>query len=81
MRRSVYILVVLISITFSAAFAQKTNAPYDVKDSSVIPSKRMPQHTEFLNGTYNYPAKPRSQWEVGVKAGLFQVNEIGRAHV
>jgi hypothetical protein len=34
----------------------------------------MPQHTEFMNGTYNYPAKPRNMWEVGVKAGLFTIN-------
>ncbi|MFM1857265.1 MAG: hypothetical protein RLZ05_325 [Bacteroidota bacterium] len=74
MRRSVYTLVVLLSMTLGSAFAQKVNTSYDLKDSSLIPSKRMPQHTEFLNGTYNYPAKPRSQWEVGVKAGLFQVS-------
>ena len=36
-------------------------------------SKRMPQHTEFLNGTYNFPAKPRNQWEIGIKAGSFKV--------
>ena len=34
----------------------------------------MPQHTEFLNGTYNFPAKPRNQWEVGVKVGAFTVS-------
>ena len=44
---------------------------YDVQDSSVVPSRRMPQHTEFLNGTYNFPARPRNMWEVGIKAGLF----------
>jgi len=47
---------------------------YDVADSSIIPSKGMPQHTEFMNGTYNYPAKPRNQWELGVKAGYFTIN-------
>jgi hypothetical protein len=31
----------------------------------------MPQHTEFMNGTYNYPARPRNQWELGIKAGMF----------
>jgi outer membrane protein OmpA-like peptidoglycan-associated protein len=31
----------------------------------------MPQHTEFMNGTYNFPAKPRNQWEIGIKAGMF----------
>jgi outer membrane protein OmpA-like peptidoglycan-associated protein len=57
----------------SAGFSQMS-AGYDVKDSSVVPAKRMPQHTEFLNGTYNFPAKPRNQWEVGVKAGAFTVS-------
>lgn len=34
----------------------------------------MPQHTEFLNGTNNFPAKPRNQWEVGIKGGMFRVS-------
>jgi hypothetical protein len=33
----------------------------------------MPQHSEFLNGTYNFPAKPRNQWEIGAKFGAFTV--------
>ena len=73
MRRRAYLLVVLFSLSATYGFSQKVGNSYDVKDSSLIPSKRMPQHTEFLNGTYNYPAKPRSQWEVGVKGGLFQI--------
>ncbi|NBV30682.1 MAG: hypothetical protein EBR98_03915, partial [Chitinophagaceae bacterium] len=74
MRRRAYVLAVLFSLTASFGFSQKVGNSYDLRDSSLIPSKRMPQHTEFLNGTYNYPAKPRSQWEVGVKAGLFQIS-------
>jgi outer membrane protein OmpA-like peptidoglycan-associated protein len=74
MRRRSYVLAVLFSLTASFGFSQKIGISYDLRDSSLIPAKRMPQHTEFLNGTYNYPAKPRSQWEVGVKAGLFQVS-------
>src|ERR1041385_6566964 len=58
----------------SAGFGQRVGSSYDVKDSSVVPSKRMPQHTEFLNGTYNFPAKPRNQWEIGLKYGVFQVS-------
>ena len=57
----------------SYGFSQRVGASYDVKDSSVVPDKRMPQHTEFLNGTYNFPAKPRNQWEIGIKAGLLNV--------
>ena len=59
----------------SYSFAQaKSSGGYDVTDSSVIPSKRMPQHTEFLNGTSNFPAKPRNQWEIGVKGGAFTIS-------
>ena len=42
-------------------------------DSTQIPDKRMPQHNEFLQGTNNFPAKPRNQWEVGVKVGMTNV--------
>jgi outer membrane protein OmpA-like peptidoglycan-associated protein len=45
-----------------------------VYDSSVIPAKRMPQQNEFWNNSYNFPAKPRNQWEVGVSTGLFTVS-------
>ena len=66
----------------SYGFAQTTGGTtsgtvgtsYDVSDSSVVPSRRMPQHTEFMNGTYNYPARPRNMWEVGVKGGLFTLS-------
>ena len=58
----------------SYGFSQRVGASYDVKDSSVVPNKRMPQHTEFLNGTYNFPAKPRNQWEIGIKLGTFNVS-------
>src|SRR5436309_9597911 len=47
-----------------------TGTGYDVADSSVVPSRRLPQYTEFMNGTYNYPAKPRNQWEIGIKVGI-----------
>jgi outer membrane protein OmpA-like peptidoglycan-associated protein len=34
----------------------------------------MPQYTEFMQGTNNFPAKPRNQWEIGLKAGMFRVS-------
>jgi outer membrane protein OmpA-like peptidoglycan-associated protein len=34
----------------------------------------MPQQQEFMQGTYNFPSKPRSMWEIGVKGGLFAVS-------
>jgi len=69
----------LLCLLASYSFAQTTTTTgsigaYDPADSSVIPSRRMPQHTEFMNGTYNYPAKPRNMWEIGVKVGAMQVN-------
>ena len=69
-----YILLAgIICLLASGSYAQ-IGASYDVKDSSVIPSKRMPQHSEFLNGTYNFPAKPRNQWEIGIKVGALTVS-------
>src|SRR5215217_3149830 len=72
------LLTCVLFLLASYGFSQQTTTPsgtsYDVADSSIIPAKSMPQHTEFMNGTYNYPAKPRNQWELGIKAGLFNIN-------
>jgi hypothetical protein len=38
-------------------------------DSSLIPPSRLAQHNEFVNNQYIFPAKPRSQWELGIKFG------------
>lgn len=66
----------LLCLLASAGFAQTTTSGsgYDVADSSVVPSRRMPQQTEFMQGTYNFPAKPRSMWEIGIKGGSFAVS-------
>ncbi len=67
----------LLCLLASYGIAQTTTTSgtgYDAADSSIIPSRSMPQHTEFLNGTYNFPAKPRNQWELGVKGGLFNIS-------
>ena len=69
------LLAVFFCLLASFGLAQvKSSGGYDVSDSSVIPNKRMPQHTEFLNGTSDYPAKPRNQWEIGVKIGATTVS-------
>ena len=68
------LLAGLFCLLASTGFGQRVGASYDVKDTSLIPTKRLPQHTEFLNGTYNFPAKPRNQWEVGVKVGTFTIS-------
>ncbi|MBA2745470.1 MAG: OmpA family protein [Flavisolibacter sp.] len=69
----------IVCLLASSVFAQTTTTAgsasgYDVSDSSVIPARRMPQHTEFMNATYNYPAKPRNMWEIGLKFGSLTVN-------
>lgn len=68
------LLAVLFCLLTLYGYSQGMSSSYDVSDSSVIPAKRMPQHTEFMNGTYNFPAKPRNQWEIGVKGGAFTIS-------
>ncbi|MFN2457931.1 MAG: OmpA family protein [Chitinophagaceae bacterium] len=67
------VLCLLASFGFSQVVVT-TRTGYDAADSSIIPSRRMPQHTEFMNGTYDFPAKPRNQWEFGVKVGAFTLS-------
>lgn len=68
-----YILLAgVLCLLFSSSFSQTQKRSYE--DSSVIPTKRMPQHAEFLNGTNNFPAKPRNMWEIGIKAGAFTIS-------
>jgi hypothetical protein len=55
------------------AFAQ-VGGSGSVYDSSVIPSKRLPQQNEFFNKAYNFPAKPRNMWEIGVSTGIFTIS-------
>src|SRR5690349_22209241 len=68
------LLTGFLCLLFSSLFSQTTQTKRSYEDSSVIPAKRMPQHTEFLNGTNNFPAKPRNQWEIGIKGGAFTVS-------
>jgi outer membrane protein OmpA-like peptidoglycan-associated protein len=63
-------LVVLCSLFVSLSFAQVSANSYDIRDSSLYPAKRLPQHNEFLQNAYPFPAKPRNQWEIGVLGGL-----------
>jgi outer membrane protein OmpA-like peptidoglycan-associated protein len=58
----------------STAFAQVQPGGFDFRDSSVIPTKRQPQHNEFLNNAYAFPAKPRNQVEVGAKFGVMSIS-------
>jgi outer membrane protein OmpA-like peptidoglycan-associated protein/opacity protein-like surface antigen len=64
------LLAGVFCLLITSAFSQIR--PYE--DSSKIPPKRMPQYTEFMQGTYDFPAKPRNQWEVGVKVGTSNIS-------
>jgi hypothetical protein len=70
------LLLGVITLLTSAAYAQPQGggSGYSVFDSSVISSKSMPQQNEFWNNTYNFPAKPRNMWEVGVSVGALTVS-------
>jgi hypothetical protein len=69
-----HFLIAMFLLLTSSTFAQKSTSGYDVYDSTVITPKRQPQQNEFWNNTYNFPAKPRNMWEVGVSGGLFNVS-------
>lgn len=62
-------LIVLIQ---SVGIAQ-TDWGWDWKDTSKISVKKLPQHNEFLNNQYPYPAQPRSQWELGFGLGASSI--------
>jgi len=62
------LLIGLLCLFLSYSQAQ-VGSSYDVRDSSLIPTKRLAQHNEFLNNAYPFPAKPRNEWELGIKGG------------
>lgn len=66
-------LIILLCLLVSTVFGQEEGT-YKVQDSSVIPSKRLPQHTEFMANNYAYPAMPRNQWELGLKLGAASIS-------
>jgi outer membrane protein OmpA-like peptidoglycan-associated protein len=63
------LLIGLLCLFLSYSHAQGVGSSYDVRDSSLIPTKRLAQHNEFLNNAYPFPAKPRNEWEIGIKGG------------
>jgi len=66
-----YTLVAAMLVLFQVAgMAQsKTDWGWDWKDSSKVPTKKLPQYNEFLNNQYPYPPMPRNAWELGVSVG------------
>jgi len=76
MARKKYILIAgLLGLLQTATFAQKNNDASDswVLDSSKVSTKNMPQHSEFMNNSYPYPAKPRTMGELGFGGGMAQI--------
>ena len=51
------LLVGLLCLIVSASFSQ-TNTTYDMRDSSLIPAKKLPQYNEFNQNAYAFPAQP-----------------------
>lgn len=72
------LLTGLLFLVVSCSYAQVSNSSYDLRDSSLIPAKRIPQHNEWLNNAYPFPAQPRSQWEIGGKVGWSAVSSSVR---
>src|ERR1044072_11517 len=64
----------LVFLLASSASYSQLGGSYDVQDSSVVPSKRLPQHTEFMANNYPFPAMPRNQWELGLQVGAFSIS-------
>jgi outer membrane protein OmpA-like peptidoglycan-associated protein len=62
-----------LCLSLSSLYAQ-IGTNYDMKDSSLVRRKDLPQHNEFMNNSYPFPAKPRNQWEIGLKGGLSTVS-------
>mgnify|MGYP000223944565 CR=1 FL=1 len=67
-----FLFIGLFCMMVSGAFAQTISA-YDMRDSSLYSAKHLPQHNEFGQNAYAFPAKPRNQWELGIKAGTFTI--------
>lgn len=68
-----YLSFVGILCLFALGSFAQVGTTYNVLDSSLISKKNLPQHNEFVNNAYPFPAKPRNQWEIGVKGGAFTI--------
>ena len=64
----------IIFTTLATGVYAQMGSGYDVKDSTVISKKNLPQHNEFWNNAYNFPAKPRNMWEVGASVGTLMIS-------
>ena len=67
------LLIGIFSLLSLGTFAQDTGT-YNIYDSTVIPAKGRAQQNEFMNNTYDFPAKPRNEMELGVSGGMFSIS-------
>jgi outer membrane protein OmpA-like peptidoglycan-associated protein len=67
------LLMGILSLMSFGVFAQDSGV-YNIYDSSVISPKGQAQQNEFMNNTYDFPAKPRNEVEVGISGGMFSVS-------
>ncbi|MEO8962884.1 MAG: OmpA family protein [Ginsengibacter sp.] len=67
------LLMGVFALLSFSVFAQDTGI-YNIYDSSVISSKGMAQQNEFMNNTYDFPAKPRNEMELGISGGIFSIS-------
>ena len=67
------LLMGILGLFSFGAFAQDTGV-YNIYDSAVISGKGQGQHNEFMNNSYNFPAKPRNQMEFGISGGMFAIS-------
>jgi OmpA-OmpF porin, OOP family len=68
------ILMGFLSLFSLSVLAQDNTSVYNIYDSTVIPSKGLAQQNEFMNNTYDFPAKPRNETELGISLGMFAVS-------
>ena len=69
------LLIGILSLLSFGVFAQDSGV-YNIYDSTVVPSKGMAQQNEFMNNTYDFPSKPRSETEIGISVGMFSVSGV-----
>ena len=73
MRSKMYFLLASLAMFMQVSLFAQSDWGWDWKDSSKVAVKNLPQFNEFLNNQFPYPAKPKSQWELGIAAGLGSV--------
>jgi OOP family OmpA-OmpF porin len=68
-KKLVTLALSIVMVTAINAQTTSTDWGWDWADTSKVPTASMPQHTEFLNNQFIYPAKPRNMWELGLGIG------------